>query len=170
MEMNLMAMLVAALVPLLMGFIWYHPKVFGNAWMGATGLTPESGKSMNMPLVFGLTFLLGLFVAYVMNIVVIHDGFIAGATFYATNKTMVPEPGSELAKWVEYYKTNLAASNHIFTHGAFHAFFLMGLGTALPVIAVNSLFERRGFKYIAITAGFWIITFVIMGGIIAGWR
>ena len=30
----------------------------------------------------------------------------------------------------------------------------------------NALFERKGFRYIAVNAGYWILTLMIMGGII----
>ena len=38
-SMNWLAIIVSALVPLIIGAIWYHPKVFGSAWMHATGIT-----------------------------------------------------------------------------------------------------------------------------------
>ena len=83
---------------------------------------------------------------------------------------MQPEAGSELAKWVEYYQTNLAASNHNFKHGAFHAVLIAGLFIVLPVFATNALFERKSVKYVAVNVSYWIICLGIMGGIIAAWR
>lgn len=170
MDLNFLALVVTALVPLLVGFVWYHPKVFGNAWMKAAGVTEDQAKTGNMAMIFGLTFVFSFILAYGFNVIAIHDNFIGGAMYYATNGTMNPEPGSELAKWFEYYQTNLAASNHTFKHGAFHGFLLGGILISLPVIAVNALFERKGFKYIAINAGFWILCLTIMGGIVAAWR
>jgi hypothetical protein len=38
----------------------------------------------------------------------------------------------------------------------------------LPILSINAMFERKGFKYIAINAGYWIITLGLMGGIICG--
>lgn len=168
--MNFLAIVVAALVPMVMGFIWYHPKVFGTTWMRAAGMTEEQTKTGNMLLIFGLSFLFSLMMAVCLNTIAIHDGFINGALYYITNKTMVPDPGSDAAKWLEYYNTNLAASNHTFKHGAFHGAFLAGVFLALPILATNALFERKGFKYIAVNAGYWIVTLGLMGGIIAAWR
>jgi hypothetical protein len=37
MNINFLAVLVTALVPMVMGFIWYNPKVLGIAWMRAAG-------------------------------------------------------------------------------------------------------------------------------------
>jgi len=56
-----------------------------------------------------------------------------------------------------------------FGHGAFHAVWL-GLLVSTPVLATNALFEQRSFKYIAINAGYWIVCFAIMGGIIKVWQ
>lgn len=35
------AILVSALLSFLLGFVWYSPKVFGNAWLEAVGKKPE---------------------------------------------------------------------------------------------------------------------------------
>ena len=45
--------------------------------------------------------------------------------------------------------------------------FLGGLFIALPILCTNALFEQKGWKYIWINAGYWIVTMTIMGGIIS---
>ena len=45
--MNFVAIIVAALIPMIIGFIWYHPKVFGNTWMQVAGMTEEKVKTGN---------------------------------------------------------------------------------------------------------------------------
>ncbi|MFT4968832.1 MAG: hypothetical protein ACI9O4_000565 [Chitinophagales bacterium] len=44
MNFNFIAVFVAALIPMLLGFIWDHPKVLGTAWMTACGFTEERDK------------------------------------------------------------------------------------------------------------------------------
>ncbi len=56
-----------------------------------------------------------------------------------------------------------------FKHGALHGF-TSGIFIAFPIIAINSLFEQKSFKYIAITSGYWIVVMTIMGAIICGWK
>ena len=56
---NWLAVLVATLSAFAVGFLWYGP-VLGKAWMRASGMTEEKSRSGNMPLVFGLAFLLQL--------------------------------------------------------------------------------------------------------------
>jgi hypothetical protein len=41
---NWLSLFVTALVPLVIGFVWYSKGVFGNAWMQAAGVTEESAK------------------------------------------------------------------------------------------------------------------------------
>src|SRR6185437_14036827 len=73
MQINFVAVLVAALVPMLIGFIWYNPKTFGNAWMKASDMSEEKMKGANMALIFGLTFVFSFFIAMTMNFVTIHQ-------------------------------------------------------------------------------------------------
>ena len=65
--MNWPAFLVATLVPMVLGFIWYNPKTpMGALWMKETGMTDEKMKGANMPLIFGLSiifsFLMNFFI------------------------------------------------------------------------------------------------------------
>lgn len=168
--MNFLAIIVAALIPMIIGFIWYHPKLFGNTWMQVAGMTEEKIKSGNMALIFGLSFLLSLLLSVSMHAIAFHDNFVAGALYYVTDGTMNPDPASEAGRWLEYYKTNLAAGNHTFKHGAFHGFFIAGLMIALPIMGTNALFERKSFKYVAVNAGYWMLTLMLMGGLLAAWQ
>jgi hypothetical protein len=52
-----------------------------------------------------------------------------------------------------------------FKHGAFHGT-ISAILIALPLIAINALFEKRGFKYILIHVGYWLVTFILIGGVI----
>ena len=58
MKFNLILVLSTALIPLVIGFIWYNPKVFGTIWMNEIGMTEEKAKQGNMAKIFGLTFVL----------------------------------------------------------------------------------------------------------------
>lgn len=40
-DINLLAVLVAALAGMALGFVWYNPAVFGNHWMRLNGKTRE---------------------------------------------------------------------------------------------------------------------------------
>jgi hypothetical protein len=60
MELNYLAIVLAALSTFLLGGLWYSPAVFGKTWMKENGFTEESMKGGNMIKIFGLAFVLGL--------------------------------------------------------------------------------------------------------------
>ena len=78
MPFNFYAVLVSALVTLLVGFVWYNPKVFGTIWMNETGMTEEKAKQSNMLKVFGLTIFYSFLVAFLMPALVIHQMGVLG--------------------------------------------------------------------------------------------
>lgn len=63
-ELNWLGIVLGALVPMVLGFIWYHPKVFGKAWMKSLKFTDEDMKTGNMPVIFGLVFVMALTLSY----------------------------------------------------------------------------------------------------------
>lgn len=166
--MNYLAFIVAALVPMILGFFWYGP-IFGKPWMASTGMTEEKMKSANMPMIFGLSFLLALMLTMVISVLCVHDNMVEGALYYVTDGTMQPDVGSEEANWLAYYHENLAPENYNFKHGAFHGG-LFGLMLFLPVIGNIALYEQKGWKYVAINVGYWVLCAIIMGGILGAWR
>lgn len=68
-EVTFWPIFAAGIANVALGMIWYHPKVFGGAWMAKTGMTPEQaerGKKL-MPVMAFIAFLAAMLVAYVMN-------------------------------------------------------------------------------------------------------
>ncbi len=153
---------VAALIPMVIGFIWYNPKVFGTAWMKASGMTEEKAKGANMPLIFGLTYLLSLLMCFILMSNTIHQLHLF--SLFADSPGM-GEKGSETQMIFDGLMEKYGTNFRTFKHGAFHGV-LVGLFAALPIIGINALFERKGFKYIAINAGYFIVTLALMGGVI----
>jgi hypothetical protein len=67
MQFHWLAIVLAALAGFLVGGIWYGP-LFGKAWMKARGISPEDANAgVNMPLLFGSTFLLNLVAAFMLD-------------------------------------------------------------------------------------------------------
>lgn len=71
MDVNLLAVLVAALATMVLGFLWYSPMLFAKPWMLAMGYDPNdkarieamqkgAGKS------YGITFIASLVTAFVL--------------------------------------------------------------------------------------------------------
>jgi len=73
--------------------------------------------------------------------------------------------GSEATALLAKMKELYWDSYRTFKHGTFHGT-LAGLLLATPIVGVKALFERKGFRYIAINGGYWIVSMALMGGII----
>lgn len=162
MEFNFLITAVAALIPMVLGFIWYNPKVFGTAWMNACGFTAEDLKGGNMALIFILSYVFSFFLAFILNTFVIHQfGFFSTLM----NDPDLLKEGTETYQYAQEYMAKYGNNFRTFGHGALHGT-MVGLMVALPILATNALFERKGFKYIAINVGYWIVCLALMGGVI----
>lgn len=160
MEINFTALLAAALLTLLVGFVWYHPKVFGTIWMKESGTTQEKIKESNMLLIFVVSFIYAFLISVILQYLTIHQfgalGMIGGDTSIAKQSYAA-------------FITDYGLAFRTFKHGALHGF-LSGLFLAIPIIGTNAIYERRSFKYTLITGGYWVVCFMIMGGIICAWK
>mgnify|MGYP003899758655 FL=1 len=141
-SMNWLAILVSALIPLVIGAIWYHPKVFGTAWMHTTGITEDKIKNISP---------VKAYIAAILLSVVL--------SFYLYLNVMIGGP-DEMRHGQEPFMT--------FKHGAVHGVFL-GIFVALPVLATNAIFEMKSTKYICINVFYWIVSLALMGGALNGW-
>lgn len=161
MEMNFISIIVSGITTLFVGFVWYHPKVFGTAWMKETGLTEAELQKGNMFTLFGLTFIFSVFIAFIMQMLVIHQ-FGAAGMIGGLNNAAVAKPS--FAAFMADYGTAFRTAKHGGLHG-----FMTGLFFAFPMIGINGLFERRSWKYIFIHSGYWIVSLTIIGAIVCGW-
>ncbi len=158
--LNIYAILAAAVSALVVGFIWYNPKVFGNAWMQAAGLTEDQLKAGNMAKIFALALLFAFLLASALPALVVHQMGALSLT------------GGDSSKALQSYSdfmTDYGNNFRTFKHGVLHGV-IAGIFIALPILGTNALFERKSAKYIFINAGYWIVTLGIMGGIICAWK
>lgn len=156
--MNLAVLLGAALIPTIVGFVYYNPKFgFGKAWMNASGVTEEMAKTGNMAIIFGVSLFLSVMLTVSVHFNVIHQSGIDSLFSGLTDEASL----AYLANFHETY----GHLHRSFGHGALHGV-LMGFFFVLPVLGTNALFERKGFKYIAVNVGYWVITLALMGGVI----
>ena len=164
MEMNFNVLFLAALVPMVIGFVWYGP-MFGNAWMKEMGFTKESLAGTNMFKILIISYVFSLFIASFLMFVVIHQSGIYS--------TLAGEPGfnekaGEGFAFFQDFINTYGDRFRTFGHGALHGM-TTGLFFVLPILSILALFERKTIKYVAINAGYWTVTFAIMGGIICQW-
>jgi hypothetical protein len=164
MKFNLILVLSTALIPLVIGFIWYNPKVFGNIWMKEVGLKMEDGQNVNLTKLLLMSLVYSIMTLFILTPIVIHQFGIFSTL--ATQDAFVPnsENAKLFSSLIEKYGTNFRTLKH----GALHGF-LTGVFLVLPIVGTSSLYENRSWKYVLISSGFWIVNFMIMGAIICAY-
>lgn len=166
MNVNFLAVLVASLATFPIGFIWYNPKVFGTAWLKEINKTPNDmkrGTALWKTLL--LSFLGAFFIAFSLNFMVIHQyGMYALLDGVAAMKA----PNPKVSLLVNGLEIDYALRFRSFGHGVLHGV-ITSLFFVFPIIAQNAMYEQKSFKYIAIHAGYWVVTCAIVGGIVCAW-
>lgn len=155
--------LLAGLIPLIVGSVYYHPKVMGTAWMNSNGFTLKDLEGGNMPMIFGLAYLCSVLIAVAMMPMTIHQMGYMSVMMEVDGYGVA---GSEVSKQVEAFTKQYADVSRNFGHGAFHGM-LYTIFLVVPIISINALFERRSLKYVLVHGGYWLITLALMGGVIA---
>lgn len=145
MHINPWPIVVATLMPMLIGFIYYHPKVLGGVWMRANGFTPESIGTGPKPIMFLAATVLSLMLAFWCRI-----------QFMDVHQTSLNFDGTP-KDWVTY------------GHGVAHGL-IYGLFVILPVFGTNAIFEKRSLSYVLVNVGYWTLTLVAVCAIVCGWR
>ena len=68
--MSLIALFLAALANVIIGALWYHPNIFGSAWMRIANPSPEAAERAHSRrgAAMLIAFCSGLFSAYVLGL------------------------------------------------------------------------------------------------------
>ena len=143
-EVNIIAIAVAALVPNVVGAIYYGP-LLGSTWRTAIGKSEADLKPKSEALVYGGALLLSALVAFFLNFMIGMSHKDIGAS-------------GEL----------VFVSPRTFGHGAFHGM-AIGLMMISPIVACLGLFHGYKGKAIIINVVYWVICLAVMGGIVDMW-
>jgi len=132
---NYLAVLVAAISNMVLGFVWYGP-LFGKEWMKMMHFTDKKMDEMkatgNMNQLYGIAMVGALVMAYVM------------------------------AHFVDY----VGATSVV---GGMQTGFWAWLGFVAPVMLGGVLWEGRSWKLFTLQSGYYLVTLMIMGAILAVW-
>ena len=140
MEMNYLAILVAALAAMVLGALWYGKPLFGSIWMKLVGMTEKDGeaakKSMGKYRLVG--FISQLVMAYVLS------WFItaAGLVMVDSSALMV---GLSTAFW-------------------------LWLGFVATVTLGRVLWEKSSCKLYVLNNAYTLISLLIMAAILSSWK
>ncbi len=151
---------LVALIPMIVGAVYYHPKLVGGPWMKVNGFTEESLQGGNMAVIFGVSYLFAVMLSIFYTNLVIHQ-----TNMFGLMMPEIAESGSAMQVEFNAFMAKYGDRHRTFSHGAVHGVFA-AIFLALPLLGINALFERRGGKYIFIHFGYWLITLVLMGGVL----
>jgi hypothetical protein len=63
-QINWLSVIIAMLIPTVMGMIYYHPKLFGKAWMNSLGISEEDCKKSNKAVMFTVSLIMSFILAF----------------------------------------------------------------------------------------------------------
>lgn len=76
-DLNWLAILVAGVVNMVVGAIWYSPGVFGTIWAKEIGMKPDAKMGGDeMGKAYGLTFIGALVMALVTSVIIHYSGAV----------------------------------------------------------------------------------------------
>ena len=154
--------LIAGIIPLFIGFIYYSEKVAGTKWMKVNGFTKEQLEQGNMPLILGLSYLMSVILSFGLSGLVVHQPSV-----FQVMMPDVMEAGSAAEATFNEFMATYGDRHRGYGHGALHGV-IFSVFLALPVISINALFEHRGWAYIGIHFGYWLLTTAAVGALLCG--
>lgn len=129
-HIKVIAVIVAALINMGLGALWYSPWLFGAAWAKSIGKKLEDLRSPSPAYMFML--LAALFQAYV----------VAHVIYSVLDFTALD--GARTGLW-------------------------LALGLVVPVTGGITLFEGRNWRWFAIVSGYYILSLMTTGALLAAW-
>ena len=133
---NYSAVLVAAIISMILGIVWYSPALFGRSWMQSAGLSRADvarAKKKGMTRAYVLAFIGSLVMSFVL----------AHLIRYTTATTLTD--GFQTGFWV-------------------------WLGFATPLLLGSTLWEGRPWKFYLINSAYYLLSLLVMGGLLALWQ
>jgi surface polysaccharide O-acyltransferase-like enzyme len=132
--LNYLAVLVAAILNMLIGAVWYSQSLFGKSWMELAGLKPDDAQKRmaGMQRAYSLMFVASLLIAYAL----------ARVIWYAKVESAGGGALIGLLAWIGFVAT---------THGANYLF----EGKPLRLYGINTGYSLVSFLVMGALLGAW---------------
>ena len=78
-DINLLAVLIAAVLNMVIGMLWYSPYLFGKMWLSAIGKTQEEIKQGSSGPIYMINTIASLVIAYVLAHIIDYAGAATAA-------------------------------------------------------------------------------------------
>lgn len=156
-QANWLIIPIAAILPLILGFIWYHPKVLGTKLAQMTGETPSNLSIGKIALIY----LFSLLLAYILTLMSVHQSAIFQLFFMDPD---MANANSEFSVFMNDFMAKYGDRHRSFGHGMVHGA-EAGLMFSLALIGISTLLQGKSLKPAWIHIGFWIVCCSLMGGL-----
>ncbi len=157
MNLNYLAFFLIAFVPFMTGLVWYHPK-FGLAkGRNATFSVQKRFSILQWILLFLFSFTL---VYGYINLIIHQMGF------YELFFTDIMKGSAEAQTIVDEFMGKYGNKHRHFGHGVFHGA-INALVFVLPIISFFAMLENRGSRFVWYHFSYWLVTSILIGGLIS---
>jgi len=160
MPVNAYMFLVAGLIPMILGAIFYSEMMFGKSLDRINGVSDEITKKGHSPSVYVFAYIFCCMIAMIVMGMCIHQTHVF--------QMLVPEvfeSGGESMMVYNDLMVKYGDRFRTFGHGALHGG-VTAVFFVTPLIGVLALFEGRGWQYILIHGLYWMICLILMGGLL----
>ena len=157
-QSNWLIIPIAAIVPLVLGYVWYHQNVLGSKLAQITGEPLSSGWSIGKIV---LIYLFSLVLAYVLTLMSVHQSAVFQLFFM---DPALENASSEFSMFINDFMDKYGDRHRTFGHGVIHgteAGFFFGLA----FLGIPALIQGKPLKHIWIHLIFLMICCGLMGGL-----
>ncbi len=152
---------ISAFIPLIIGFIWYRPNVFGTRLADTTGEPIEQISQPKSIGQIGLIYLFSLLLSYIMLAVSVHQIGVFQLFFLDPS---FADASSEFKTFMTDFLAQYGSRHRTFGHGMIHgaeaSFFF-----SLAILGISALLTGKSLKSIWVHVGFWVLTCSLMAGV-----
>jgi len=158
MNLNYVAFFLISFVPLIIGYAWYHPN--NPVFQGARAKEGISLAHLSIAKLIVL-FLLSFAIVYgYINLIIHQMGFYE---LFFTDIMLGKDGAKEIvANFLSEYGTKHRHFGHGVFHGLINAFVF-----AAPFVGVATILENKSWGYFKLHFGYWLLTSVVIGGLIS---
>lgn len=158
-QYNFFILPIAALIPLIIGFIWYHPNVFGKQMTTADGNTSITHLSISK---IAIIYLFSLLMCYLLMFMTVHQSAVFQLFFM---DPALDDPDSAYNTFIKEFMSTYGDRHRSFGHGIIHGTeigFLFSLG----FLGITFIYKGIPVKKAWIHVGYWVICLALMSGLI----
>lgn len=157
MELNYLAFFLISFIPLIIAHFWYGPN---NSIAARFGINKTLAGRLSITKIL-IFFILSFTLVYGYINLVIHQ-----MGFYELFFTDIMKGSAEAQAVVDDFLSQYGDKHRHFGHGVFHGV-INAFVFALPFIGILALMENKGLKYVLYHFSYWLITSIIIGGLIS---